>query len=410
MVNSHDIILEPASKPDKSKQKLLALLRITQAINNNFSSSDLFRIFEFVLRDQLLLKKFAYCSNDKPWKWMVSHGTSDELEMIQPDVDFTSFKDIGFIDENSPLALQGFEIIIPVYHKTKALAVILIGGLDIHGINEIRKENLEFIQTISNIIAVAIENKRLAKDNIHQELIKKELELASEMQALLFPEVLPKNDFIDLAAYYQPHRKVGGDYYDYQKISENEIQFCVADVSGKGMPAALLMSNFQANLRALSSIHENLASLVKALNEKVLLSAKGEKFITLFIARYNYTTRSLTYINAGHNPPALMSNGKLEFLKEGCTGLGMLDELPSVKSGLVSIHPKDLLFCFTDGLVEQENEEGKAFGADQLEKFLFSINGNATQDILNKAMFELNEFRNETPFFDDIALLACRFY
>lgn len=410
MVNSHDIIHEPMSKPDKSKQKLLALLRITQSINNNFSSTDLFRIFEFVLREQLHLKKFAFCSNDQPWRWTVSHGVDKDLEIINPEIDFNSFRDLSFIDENSPVALQGFEIIIPVFHKTKALAVVLIGGLDIQALSDIRKENLEFIQTISNIIAVAIENKRLAKESIQQELIKKELEMASEMQAMLFPTSLPKNEFVELSAFYQPHRKVGGDYYDYQQLTEDEIQFCVADVSGKGMSAALLMSNFQANLRALSGVHQSLETLMIALNEKVIMSAKGEKFITLFIARFNTKTRKLQYINAGHNPPALVYNKEITFLKDGCTGLGMLDEFPFLKTGELTIKQGSLLFCFTDGLVEQENTDGVAFGVEELEKFLSQINGQPTQEVLKEVMVQLNDFRNETPFFDDIALLACRFF
>lgn len=409
MVNSHDIVHEPISKPDKAKQKLLALLRITQAINNNFSASDLFRIFEFVLREQLQLKKFAYCSNESPWKWTVSHGVEGELEIIEPEYDFTSFNDLSFIDENSPAALQGFEIIIPVYHKTKALAAVLIGGLDIHGLNEIRKENLEFIQTISNIIAVAIENKRLAKENIQQELIKRELEMASEMQNLLFPVSLPKSEQIEISAYYQPHRQVGGDYYDYIKLSDNEIQFCVADVSGKGVSAALLMSNFQAHLHALSPLHSDLRNLIKALNEKVLQSAKGEKFITLFVARYLINEKSLQFVNAGHNPPALLSQDTITPLKEGCMGLGMLDEIPVIKVGNIKIQPQDLLFCYTDGFAEQENSAGQSFGNDQLEAFLHSINGAETSKILDDAMNELNIFRNETPFIDDIALLAIRF-
>lgn len=409
MVNSHDIIQEPVSKPDKAKQKLLALLRITQAINNNFSAADLFRIFEFVLREQLQLKKFAYCSNDHPWKWTVFHGVNNELEMIRPEYDFSNFKDLSFIDENSPAALHGFEIIIPVYHKTKALAVVLIGGLDVHALNEIRKENLEFIQTISNIIAVAIENKRLAKENVQQEVIRRELEMASEMQNLLFPVSLPQNEQIEISAFYQPHRQVGGDYYDYLKLSDDEIQFCVADVSGKGVSAALLMSNFQANLHALSPIHQDLESLVRALNDKVLQSAKGEKFITLFIGRYHLKNRILTYINAGHNPPALLNGGELLFLKDGCTGLGMLDQLPAVHLGEVSVKEQSLLFCFTDGFTEQEDENGNAFGAEQLERFLNQVNGQATSKILQQAMESLNQHKGEEPFIDDIALLAVRF-
>ena len=106
-----------------------------------------------------------------------------------------------------------------------------------------------------------------------------------------------------MAAFYRPHFEVGGDYYDVVKMGKDQFGFCIADVSGKGISAALLMSNFQASLRALFTKEISLYQLIEKLNERVFDTAKGEKFITLFIARYNVVTRTLEYVNAGHNPP-----------------------------------------------------------------------------------------------------------
>jgi len=166
-------------------------------------------------------------------------------------------------------------------------------------------KHLHFVQTLSNIIVVAIENIRLFNESLRQEALKKELELASKMQSMLIPrkETLPRNEKLHLTAFYHPHFDVGGDYYDCIILNKDEVGFCIADVSGKGISAALLMSNFQANLRALFTHEISLPALVERLNERVISSANGEKFITLFIAKFNYRTNDLVYINAGHNAP-----------------------------------------------------------------------------------------------------------
>ena len=154
---------------------------------------------------------------------------------------------------------------------------------------------------------------------------------------------------------------MGGDYYDFIWLNANEFAFCVADVSGKGVPAALLMSNFQANLRVLLFYIPSLTELVKELNSKVMASAKGEKFITFFIAKYNLKTQTLTYVNAAHNPPLLASGNTISELKIGCTGLGMFDEIGLIEEGILSISPDSTILCYTDGLVELENEKSQNF-------------------------------------------------
>jgi sigma-B regulation protein RsbU (phosphoserine phosphatase) len=230
------------------------------------------------------------------------------------------------------------------------------------------------------------------------------------MQAMLFPAGLPNDHQLEFAAYYQPHHQVGGDYYDFIRLNNEEVLFCVADVSGKGVSAALLMSNFQANLRALASAEKTLSALVGELNLKVLQSAKGEKFITFFVARYNTKNRNLDYINAGHNPPLLTSKNGIEVLQKGCPGLGILDKLSSVTTGSVQVEPGSFLLCYTDGLVEQENEGGKDFGLEQLTKFLETEQALSAAEFNSHLVKYLSAFKGVKPFVDDIALLSCRFF
>ncbi|HXC04522.1 MAG TPA: PP2C family protein-serine/threonine phosphatase [Bacteroidia bacterium] len=399
------------SRPKIKDIKLNSILEVTKAINNNFSTEKLLEIFEEVLRSQLSIGKLILFSYDEGWKCLLKYGVEDELAAVDVQKEFGHIKEISTLDYTSSAAEHTFEIVVPVYHKASPLAYVLIGDL-----NEDKLEvsaaikHLPFVQTLANIIMVAIENKKLAKENIRQAAMRKELELASEMQNMLFPSKLPNNGLLQIAAYYLPHQQVGGDYYDFIQLDENEVAFCMADVSGKGVPAALLMSNFQANLRILLNSITSLSDLVKELNTKVIQNAKGEKFITLFIARYNIVTRILTYINAGHNPPLLGTENSISMLKVGCTGLGMFDELTKVKEGVVSIDPGSVILCYTDGVVEIENDQSEEFGVHSLKETLRTRFADDMESLNNSIIADVIKYKGLRPYVDDIALFSCRIF
>src|ERR1043165_8756129 len=286
--------------------KLTSLLEITKAINNNFSTEQLLELFEEVLEKQLNIGKLVLFSNENDnWKCILKYGVGQEYNDINVERDLLSIKDIGTINFSQKRLSKAFEIVIPVFHKAQPLAYVLIGDLEDKVEVSPAIKHLPFVQTLTSIIVVAIENKKLARDTVRQAAMRKELELASEMQSMLFPSALPRDKNIDTAAFYLPHQQVGGDYYDFIWLNENECAFCVADVSGKGVAAARLMPNLRATLRVLFNHTVSLTDLVRELNTKVMANAKGEKFITLFIAKYNMVTRTLTYVNAAHNPPLL---------------------------------------------------------------------------------------------------------
>ena len=394
--------------------KLNTLLTITKAINENLSIDELLKRYEKILREDLNIGKILVFKYDKTWDLILSSGCSKEIiKRIEVEKDLIDHKEISFITVSPNPILRVFDNIIPVINNNIPIAFVLIGDIDEEkeGVSPTIK-HLHFIQTLSNIIIVAIENIRLYSESLKQEALKKELELASKMQSMLIPDrsILPNNDKILVSSFYHPHFEVGGDYYDFIQLSDDEIGFCIADVSGKGISAALLMSNFQANLRALFTTEIPLPDVIKKLNERVMASAKGEKFITLFIARYSYKTRVLDYINAGHNQPIFydMKNKELKFLSDGCVGMGMLDEVPSLKAGSLKIENKSKLFCYTDGLVELVDEDGVVFGTQEVEKSL-SNNEDIDQNI-NTIIKNQNILEGSAAIFDDITILGIEFY
>ena len=251
----------------------------------------------------------------------------------------------------------------------------------------------------------------MAGQSLIQARIKKELEVASEMQRLLFPSDLPSNRRMDISAKYTPRHEVGGDYYDFIPLGDDEYVICIADVSGKGIGAALLMANFQATIRTVFNYQRfDLEFMLEELNKKVMLSAKGEKFITFFIAHYNATTRELKYINAGHNHPFITNGRKVEMLTEGCIGLGMLDELPFIQTGKKTLKPNTTIFLYTDGVVELENENNEYYGVERLIKLVNSFYPLKMEDLNNLLFSKLDEWRGNLDLIDDTAVFSCRFF
>jgi sigma-B regulation protein RsbU (phosphoserine phosphatase) len=391
--------------------KLKILLELTKAINNNVSTTELLEVYRSFIQTQLDVSKLMLFNDQNNWDCVLSYGVETEHTQIEPNVLFKGMDEICVLQPDTELGVQGFDVLIPVFHKNKPLAYLILGDLneDELKISPVIK-HMNFIQTITNVLVVAIENKRLLSENIIQERVKKELELAAEMQSMLVPKNFPNNSQIQIAAYYQPHQQVGGDYYDVIELNENELVFCVADVSGKGVSAAFLMSNFQANLNALVNYTDySLVDMVEELNAQVLKSAMGEKFITLFIAKLNIKTGALRYVNAGHNPPILMHNKELFLLENGCIGLGMLDEIPSIKEGNIKLQKDATIVCYTDGLTEVENENKKQFGLESIGELMISHRETSMADLNELIIKAMNEFRGTAPLVDDTALLSCRF-
>jgi len=394
--------------------KLNALLSITQAINENLSQEELLDRYRKLLKEDLNIGKILiYKYNGTNWECLLSSGLSDdESRNIDVDKILLKYSEITFVTSNSISTAESFDIVIPVYNNNQPLAYVIIGDIEEgEGVSPTIK-HLHFIQTLSNIIIVAIENMRLVQENMRQIAIKKELELASKMQSMLIPKNtdLPHNENIWITSFYHPHLDVGGDYYDVIILSESEIGFCIADVSGKGISAALLMSNFQANLRALFTSDIPLFQLIEKLNDRVLKSANGEKFITLFVAKYNYKAKELEYVNAGHNHPILyeIESKRLQFLKEGCVGIGMLDEIPIIRKGVIKIKEITKLLCYTDGLVELMDDKEVEFGTSVLETHI--SNSLNIEESINSIIEDQHILSGNKAIFDDITILGVEFY
>jgi phosphoserine phosphatase RsbU/P len=391
--------------------KLNALLELTRAINEDATVEELLALYERFLKEELFIEKLILFTRTGTWKCILKYGVQQsEVHDIADEAFFTRQREIGLTTE---LNQESFDLTVPVMQNNETIAYLLAGD---EGEQEIRMspviKHMKFIQTITSILVVAIENKKLQADRVRQELIKRELELAAEMQAILLPHHLPNNALFDVSAIYRAHQQVGGDYYDFMELNENQVMFCMADVSGKGVSAAFLMANFQAYLRSIFTYrHGDLVEIVRELNDCVMRTALGEKYITLFLGVYTKSTRTLNYINCGHNPPVVADrNGYTELLKLGTLGLGMFESLDRVKEGEIRLEPNSIVLCFTDGLVETENAQDEEYGTERLEKLLLHYFNEPMVNLNDIIIQSLDDFRTDTPYRDDLAILSCRFH
>lgn len=408
-MNRDGVMLEKLDKELRLKElQIKSLLTITQAINDNVNAEGLFNMYtRFLSWDMGIDKMGLFIPKDDGWECASDINIYSEQRKKDIIPHLLEHKRLKTIKPGEMPELDGFDIIIPVYHKQHPIAYSVIGGIK-------EKEDLynkiEFITTITNIIAVAIENKRLFKQQIAQERLNKEMEVASDVQKMLIPDTLPQTDRYELASIYKPHSNIGGDYFDFIPFSEDRFAFCIADISGKGVGAALLMANFQAIIQSLIYQYRDLGTFVFALNQSVQRITKSDKFITFFIAEVDMSKMTLSYINAGHFPPVLYNDGVLTRLDKGCTVIGAFEKLPEIEETKIELRDGALLLTFTDGLADLQNMDGGYFDELKTESFVKENAKLKVKEFNDKLLNEINTFRGEEEYTDDVAVLTFKIY
>ncbi|MDX1906268.1 MAG: PP2C family protein-serine/threonine phosphatase [Bacteroidia bacterium] len=310
--------------------------------------------------------------------------------------------------EHPALRLSGAEYVVPVINQKEAVAYFIIAQF---ADTEIETQgDLIFIETLGNILAVAIRNRQLFQEKMEQEFIRKELEVAEIIQKQMLISDFSRFDSVDIYGLNVAHNRVGGDFYDVIKKDRDVLFACIADVSGKGIGAALLMSNLQANLRALCAQYNDLSSIIRELNQILYEMGLGEKFVTLFLARIDTRTRQLAYINAGHYPPLLLTATGSTWLSTGCLPLGIMGQISNLREASVTYQTGDLLFMFTDGVVEQPNAIDVMFGNENVEIAIEPVRQKTSREIVHHIRQALADFSAATPHTDDITMLSVKFY
>lgn len=278
-----------------------------------------------------------------------------------------------------------------------------------HFVHEFTKDDLDLLTIMAYVAAIRVEHARLAEIEEVEHMHTKELEQAAEIQRGLLPKKSPCIPGIDLAGYNSPCRTVGGDYFDFLPCDDGRVTILVADVAGKGMPAAMLMSNLQARAQVLFEDPSDLAELMKRLNRIIAKTCPLNRFISMFVGVYNTKTCDMTYCNAGHNPPlVLRCNGPVQEL--GSTGV-VLGILPneSFEQSVVHLAPGDTVVLFSDGITEAcRPDSDEQFGEERLARILREGDCTSAETMLDRVQRALTEWIGNAAPGDDITLVIAR--
>lgn len=310
----------------------------------------------------------------------------------------------------------------------------------------------EMLMSVAGQLAFVIENSRLVERMVAEEKLLRELALAAEVQQKLFPSAPPLSGSLELAGYCQPARGVGGDYYDFLQLGNQQIGIALADVAGKGISAALVMSNVQASLRSqMIAQHDSerpdvtLAELVSTMNRLLCRSTDPATYVTFFYSQFDERTRQLSFVNAGHNPPLLLhipktetdvsrtdsveqdvniivapaddaqgiapgnGNAAREFtrLTTGGAVIGMFEHC-SYEQEMIQLHSGDLLAVYTDGVTEALNPEGEEFGEDRLMETLRAAATLPANEVSAELVRSIQDWCVEAPQHDDLTFVVLK--
>ena len=306
------------------------------------------------------------------------------------------------------------ELLIPLTLNEKILGIMSLGAKQSE--EPFSRTDIRLLDSVAAQTGLALENGRLTAaitaEVAAREKQKRELEIAHEVQERLFPQEYPPMAGLDYAGACRPALDVGGDYYDFIALSKTELGIAIGDVSGKGIPAALLMATLRAFLRGQTMLRQSdLTAVMENLNKLVYDSSTSNRYATFFYGEFDTTTRLLTYVNGGHNPPMLFrqSDGGCDVVRLGTGGpvIGLIEDC-FYQQGSVSLEPGDVLVAYTDGISEAMNDAEDEWGEEQLKDAVRPHRQAPPRDLIDRIMKSADAFVAGAPQHDDMTLIVLR--
>ena len=327
--------------------------------------------------------------------WMLKH----QKPLVVSDFDReTRFR--------TPSGRGGIQSLLAVPMKLKGRLIGVVNVFNKKGGGGFSAGDQRLLSIIATQSAQVVENARLMEEQKALELLQEELRLARQIQENLLPKGPPEAAGYEIAGLSEPAKRVGGDYFDFLRLGPNRIGLCVADVSGKGITAALLMSNVQATIRSQSRMAADPGACVARSNDMLHASTDSDKFVTMFYAVLDTESHRLEYCNAGHNPPVMLSGSNGAALLE--TGGPVLGVLPgfAYQRGEVEFRPGETLLVYSDGFSEAMNERLEEFTDERLRASAADVAALRPDPMLGALLEEVAAFRGEAPQADDMTIIA----
>jgi sigma-B regulation protein RsbU (phosphoserine phosphatase) len=300
----------------------------------------------------------------------------------------------------------GYVLVVPVRHRDEALGAMALGP-KLTGAR-FSREDVFLLETLANQTGAAIRTASFYAESVRRIAIDEELTLARQIQFRYLPTAFPRWNNLEVFGTNQPSKQVGGDYFDVVDVDDG-ILTAIADVSGKGVPAALVMSMMQASLRTQAGEGRSASDMLGRINSLMLARGETGMFATCFLGRLDRATLTLRYSNAGHNPPILLhADGRVEILSHGGLLLGVFAE-PGLQEGSVRLERGDRLVLYTDGVTEARSPGGDFYGEDRLEALLRGLDPELTAEAIAWSVKDhVRAFTGTDDFEDDMTLVVLR--
>lgn len=405
---------------DGKIQQLNTLFDLSQEFNGTMDRDHLVKLLSFALMGQMLVNKHVFMlkrnvgGGQEVFQVVTVQGIDesacspekvDHLDQLNKEIIIDSEE--ACPAEWKHLYDEGLSLLLPIRHQGETGAVLCLGP-KMTG-QPYLDDDVEFLYALGNLAFVSIQNSFLVEEQIEKERLEEEMRLARDIQEKLLPGSIPEIDGLDVAALALPSRHVGGDYFDLVPQSNGSLLVAIADVTGKGVPAALLMANLQACLHTMVPMDLTMEEFVGHTNRVICNNTGFDKFITAFTGLYLPKTRRFEYVNAGHNPPMLLrACGDMELLETGGLLLGVMKDMP-YERGVVNLSPGDLLVIFTDGVSEAMSPDGEEFHEDRLEAILRDQHDKSADEILGSIHQAIIDFTgSETELSDDLTIIVIK--
>ncbi len=402
-------------KLDGKLQELNTLFEMSKEFNAILDSERLLKLLSYSILGQIGASRYFVSLKKEGTMQPVISKLENELSphclSLMSTIDTPVFTDSltrkPFKEYCSVIKEAGIKALVPLKVQNEVKGLLGVGER-IRG-GEYTQTDLEFLSSLGNLAMISLENARLFQDALEKQKLEDELLIAREIQKGLLPSTLPVVPHYEVAAVNISSKQVGGDYYDVLRLSENKFVIAIGDVSGKGTPASLLMANLQAVIHALVPLGLSITDLTARVNDLICENTGSDRFITFFWGILDSETSTLTYVNAGHNPPYILrTDGTFERLDKGGIIFGVVKAMIPYEQGTAKIGAEELLVLFTDGVSEAMSKEGEEFGEPALEMVLRTHSDSSAEEVLNAIVHAVQEHSSGTHQYDDITMVVVK--
>ena len=396
---------------DSRVQRLSSLFELSKEFGTFSESYRVVKLLVFSILGQFLVQKYAVMlfENDEPDILDSKFDNAKLLELmkkyeLQKTIDSVQ-KDI-LKEKYFELAEFGVELVVPMQLQNKTRGLILLGSRA--GNRNYSHSDVEYIYSVGNLAIISLENNRLFLEALEKQKMEEDLLIARDIQRNLLPLTLPEYEKYDIAALNVSSKQVGGDYYDVISIDDEKFYIAIADVAGKGVPASLMMANIQAFLQVICRQNMKIEEATAMINDLVTANSSEGRFITFFWGYINIKTNTLTYVNAGHNPPYLIRGNEIIKLKEGGMIFGVMKTFIPYIFEEVKLQTDDVLILYTDGVSEALNLDYEEYSEERLEKKAKELIHKSASEILNGIKEDVQIFTQGNLQSDDITMIVLK--